>query len=64
MEKDEEIDTLKRENQELKMIHGTAKKMETINADPHCMMSENQVRDIESQVGGLIRMVLSVCFVQ
>lgn len=58
MEKDEEIDALKRENQELKMIHGTAKKMKAIKANPHCMMSEDQVRDIESQVGGLIRMVL------
>ena len=58
MEKDEEIDALKRDNQELKMINGTAKKMKTIKANPHCMMSENQVRDIESQVGGLIRMVL------
>jgi hypothetical protein len=41
------------------MIHGTAKK---IKANPYCMMSEDRVRDIESQVGGLIRMVIYSAF--
>ena len=54
-EKDEKIEALERENQELRMITSAARK---IKAKSDCGLSEDQVKDIDSQVGGLIRMVL------